>query len=83
LNFVDANQLVFLGMKEKLGIFQFAQIGRLFKVKINCIRPACDNVPRQSGFSALAWPEQSRNGKRAQRFPQFYLDAPLIYLCNL
>jgi hypothetical protein len=65
LHFVDANQLVFLGVKEKPGIFQFAQIGRFFKVEINGIRPVCDNVPRQSGFPALAWPKQSRNGKRS------------------
>jgi hypothetical protein len=77
LHFVDANQLVFLGVKEKLGIFQFTQIGRFFKVKINGIHPVCDNVARQSGFPALAWPEQSRNGKRTQRFPQFHLNATL------
>jgi hypothetical protein len=63
LHFVDANLFVLLDVKEKLGIFKFAQIGRFFKVKINGIQPVCDSVPRQSGFSALAWPEQSRNRK--------------------
>jgi len=52
----NANEFVFLGVKEKFGIFEFSLIRGLFKVQIELIWVIADDVFCQGGFATLSRP---------------------------
>jgi hypothetical protein len=76
LDFVDADQLIDVFPEKKLGIGELAEIGRKFEVQENDIGLACQNMPDERGFAALAGSEKGRDGVFPQGVDEVLLESP-------